>query len=315
MIPADLNTLGAALVSWLLTYAIHSTILLLAAAVIAWRFSDQHAWLDLVWKAALIGPLVSATLQPGIAVAPLGGPWSIADAPFVAAQTGMPASPAPVQFEPAPIVDRSASSVSRRVEPGAEVVSTGTAPTISRRRRRSDPPPVVAGANRVVMAGRCRHRRRELPGAPASRVSDFSAATPVNADVLERADGLRDAARPMIAVGVSDSCQVPLALAGRRIVVPGRLFQTRSGTAACRAGTRDGARLTARSRMAHCDRPHHSRVLFSALVSTRPRAAARLGRISVRPVGGAADAITAGAGALPLRSGRVVRGRSCCWPV
>ena len=30
----------------------------------------------------------------------------------------------------------------------------------------------------------------------------------------------------------------------------------------------------------------------------------------LRPVGGAADAITAGAGALPLRSGRVVRGRS-----
>ena len=32
MIPADLNTLGAALVSWLLTYVIHSTILLSAAA-------------------------------------------------------------------------------------------------------------------------------------------------------------------------------------------------------------------------------------------------------------------------------------------
>ena len=96
MIPADLNTLGAALVSWLLTYAIHSTILLSAAAVIAWRFSDQHAWLDLVWKAALIGPLVSASLQPGIVATPLGGPWSITDAPFMAVQTGMPASPAPV---------------------------------------------------------------------------------------------------------------------------------------------------------------------------------------------------------------------------
>ena len=63
MTPADLDAAAAAVLSWLLTYAIHSTILLAIAAAAAWRFADQHAWLDLIWKAALIGPLVTASLQ------------------------------------------------------------------------------------------------------------------------------------------------------------------------------------------------------------------------------------------------------------
>jgi beta-lactamase regulating signal transducer with metallopeptidase domain len=225
MIPADLNTLGAALVSWLLTYVIHSTILLSAAAVIAWRFSDQHAWLDLVWKAALIGPLVSATLQPGIFATPLGGPWSITDAPFVAAQTGMPASPAPVQFEPASIVDRSASSVSSRVEPGAGVVPVGTTPrsqvgAVAPIVRQWWPALIALSWLGVALIGVVSYLVRLRRA-----YRTFAAAKPVSADVHERADALRDAARPMIAIGVSDSCQVPLALAGRQIVVPRRLFQ------------------------------------------------------------------------------------------
>ena len=54
MTPADLDAAAAVVLSWLLTYAIHSTILLAVAAVAAWRFADQHAWLDLIWKTALI---------------------------------------------------------------------------------------------------------------------------------------------------------------------------------------------------------------------------------------------------------------------
>jgi HEAT repeat protein/beta-lactamase regulating signal transducer with metallopeptidase domain len=73
MMPADHGVISAAVMSWLLTYSIHSTILLTAAAVIAWRFSDQHAWLDAIWKAALIGPLVTASLN--VDAIAMGGRW------------------------------------------------------------------------------------------------------------------------------------------------------------------------------------------------------------------------------------------------
>ena len=55
---ADFDAAGAAVLAWLLTYAIHSTILLAAAALAAWRFADHHAWLDVIWKTALVGPIV-----------------------------------------------------------------------------------------------------------------------------------------------------------------------------------------------------------------------------------------------------------------
>ena len=73
----DLDAGSAAILSWLLTYAIHSTILLGVALIIALRFADEHAWLDLVWKTALLGPLVTASVQVGSGVIPLGGRWPI----------------------------------------------------------------------------------------------------------------------------------------------------------------------------------------------------------------------------------------------
>jgi len=70
---ADFDAAGAAVLAWLLTYAIHSTILLAAAALAAWRFADHHAWLDVIWKTALVGPIVTATLLMTADVVPLGG--------------------------------------------------------------------------------------------------------------------------------------------------------------------------------------------------------------------------------------------------
>ena len=42
---ADLDVTSAAVLSWLLTYAIHSTILL-ALPLLSPAISDHHAWLD-----------------------------------------------------------------------------------------------------------------------------------------------------------------------------------------------------------------------------------------------------------------------------
>ena len=84
----DLDAGSAAILSWLLTYAIHSTILLGVALIIALRLADEHAWLDLVWKAALLGPLVTASVQVGSGLIPLGGRWPIGIAAPVPAPHG-----------------------------------------------------------------------------------------------------------------------------------------------------------------------------------------------------------------------------------
>ena len=64
--------------SWLLTYLVHSTLLLLAAWLItSWaRTSDTVR--DILWKCALIGGLVTATVQMAVTREPLGGQLRLA---------------------------------------------------------------------------------------------------------------------------------------------------------------------------------------------------------------------------------------------
>src|SRR5215204_1721983 len=64
--------------SWLLTYLVHSTLLLLAAWLItSWaRTSDTVR--DVLWKCALVGGLMTATVQMAVAREPLGGQLRLA---------------------------------------------------------------------------------------------------------------------------------------------------------------------------------------------------------------------------------------------
>ena len=50
--------------SWLLTYTLHSTVLITVVWLLARRFPDEHPWLDVAWKAALFGPIVTAANAP-----------------------------------------------------------------------------------------------------------------------------------------------------------------------------------------------------------------------------------------------------------
>src|SRR5688572_17950636 len=77
MMPATLDAAALAMLSWLLTYAVHSTILLAVAALVAWRFAEHHAWLDQIWKAALIAPLLTASVQFDAIAVPIGGRWQM----------------------------------------------------------------------------------------------------------------------------------------------------------------------------------------------------------------------------------------------
>ncbi len=63
--------------SWLLTYLLHSTLLLGAVWLLVRRLVQSAALRDLLWKAALVGGLLTATLQTGLGYESLGGAMSL----------------------------------------------------------------------------------------------------------------------------------------------------------------------------------------------------------------------------------------------
>jgi HEAT repeat protein/beta-lactamase regulating signal transducer with metallopeptidase domain len=64
--------------SWLFTYALHSTVLLAAAWLVTWRLVRSHEVRDVIWKSALVGSLITTTLQAGVGFVPVGGLVSVA---------------------------------------------------------------------------------------------------------------------------------------------------------------------------------------------------------------------------------------------
>ena len=65
--------MNAELISWLLTYALHSALLLGAAWLVTHRWVQSHSVREVIWKTALIGGLVTASLQVGLGIEPIGG--------------------------------------------------------------------------------------------------------------------------------------------------------------------------------------------------------------------------------------------------
>lgn len=62
--------------AWLGTYLVHSTVLFLAALLLT-RLSKSPAIREPLWRAAMFGPLVTASLQIGAGLAPVSGMWSL----------------------------------------------------------------------------------------------------------------------------------------------------------------------------------------------------------------------------------------------
>ncbi len=69
------------LTAWFLTYLLHSTLLLALACVAGrWLARRSLALEETVWRAALFGAFLTATLQVAFGGAPLGGSWTLAAA-------------------------------------------------------------------------------------------------------------------------------------------------------------------------------------------------------------------------------------------
>ena len=84
------------MIAWLVTYAVHSTILTLAVLGLARLFADRPRAVDRMWKAALVGGLVSATVQTAAGVSP----WMI-DIDFGRSGASAAAAPQPEATAPA----------------------------------------------------------------------------------------------------------------------------------------------------------------------------------------------------------------------
>jgi HEAT repeat protein/beta-lactamase regulating signal transducer with metallopeptidase domain len=98
-----------ALVGWLLTYALHSTILLGAAWLLASR-AKSHPVREVIWKTALFGGFITATGQTVLALDPLAGRVTLsaaseASAPPKPIAAFEDASARPVETEPAAATD------------------------------------------------------------------------------------------------------------------------------------------------------------------------------------------------------------------
>ncbi|MFT7668113.1 MAG: beta-lactamase regulating signal transducer with metallopeptidase domain [Planctomycetota bacterium] len=79
--------------AWVLTYALHSTLLLSAAWLITRMLSNERIrWRERIWKTALVGGLFSASLQLAFNVAPLAGrlKWTLDESVNV---TALPHNP------------------------------------------------------------------------------------------------------------------------------------------------------------------------------------------------------------------------------
>ncbi|MEM7308196.1 MAG: M56 family metallopeptidase [Planctomycetota bacterium] len=64
---------GLLALAWLLTYLIHSTLLLGGTWLVVSRRRLEASWQDRLWKLALVGGLITATVQVGAGLEPFGG--------------------------------------------------------------------------------------------------------------------------------------------------------------------------------------------------------------------------------------------------
>lgn len=83
--------------SWLLTYALHSTLLLGLAWLLTRRLVESPARREQLWKAALVGGLLTATVQTALPFEPLSGVMSLARRAGVAVAAVPPRVDVPVQ--------------------------------------------------------------------------------------------------------------------------------------------------------------------------------------------------------------------------
>ncbi len=196
-------SLTSSLLAWLLTYAIHSTVLLGVAWLVTRRHRLEPAAADLLWKVALLAPLVTGTIQSRL---------ELRTPPAVTL-------PAPTLTQ-APAVDQLEALPRETANVGADPVSGSAGATPSR------PPSlplvvvvfwsVIALASslyyvgrRLILVGRLADRRPVPEGPLAATLADLQRTTGYRRRV--RLTMARTISSP-VALGLSEICVPELAL-------------------------------------------------------------------------------------------------------
>ncbi|MBI3792120.1 MAG: HEAT repeat domain-containing protein [Gemmatimonadetes bacterium] len=210
-------TFADAMLAWLATYAIHST-LLIGATMLATRHGALTAPArDFAWKLAMIGAILTSTIQLAVGVRPWGS-LALEEAPAAAPAVGAttPAPDATVGVAPADAAGQSApvSSENVRVAPGR---AAPDGPVLPKGFKGRSPAP-VSDANVRVAPG------RTAPDGPPSVGVDAQSATPANADL--------PTTLTLFALGAWGVVAFTLALAWvvRRLLLAGRLTTRRTVT-------------------------------------------------------------------------------------
>ena len=300
----DLNAASAVILSWLLTYAIHSTILL-GVALISCSLVCR--------RARVAGPGVegrpsrpardrqrAGRLRRDSARRTMADRHRGADAGAYGRGAGRPAC---ATYTPQPPSERaSVRPSSPALHRGERVEQPTSPPAISAGVWGQVAPtwPFAAvlswltiGAVMLVRFGaRVLRLHRTLASGPAVSSDDLRDMVVALGDAGDRASDTahheRDVCDPPCPSGSTDSVAGAISAATRRRA-PAR-----------RAGARDSACDPARSGMADPGRDARAGILLPAAEPRRPREALRLSRVSVRRVGRAADALAPGPRQVPL---------------
>jgi len=195
---------SAPLLGWLLTYAIHSTILLAAAWLLASR-TRSHRVREVLWKTALFGAFVTAFAQSALRVIPLTGRMVVQ-------------ATAPAAQEPSASPDQASPSLSRSMDP--EPSRTATPPSD----RLAGSPALGLGDGVAfawifgvtILVGGYLFRRRRFTRNLASRRPVM---THPLAEMLEELSAEAGIIRP-IRLTASPALSSPIALGAGEIAVP-----------------------------------------------------------------------------------------------
>ncbi|MCX4244292.1 M56 family metallopeptidase [Paraliomyxa miuraensis] len=91
----------ASMIAWIVTYLLHSTILVLGAWLLERRWADRPERMSAVWKTALVGGVLTATVQTGLGIAPAAGRLELS--PQLASASSSTA-PSPMTTEPSVVI-------------------------------------------------------------------------------------------------------------------------------------------------------------------------------------------------------------------
>jgi len=209
------------LLAWLATYAIHSSLLLGSVAALTAMGIRREAWRERMWKVALVGGLLTASLQLAFSVRPFVGRWELP--PAASAPALRPGAP------PAAPVARNVSVPERAPWHGRNPDGRISLPAAPRpvgipARLPSWPALVVAAwaTWAIIGLGRLLHYYLRLQRLLHGRHEVTDAGDLAILAGLRRQAGVWR----MVRLTAAPRCSTPFVLGSSEICVPGSLFHT-----------------------------------------------------------------------------------------